>query len=947
MPQDAGVGRALEREREVTAVADAVRAAAAGEGSLVLVEGPAGAGKTTLLDIAADRGREDGCTPLHARGSELEAEFAFGVVRQLFERHVAALDEAARDEVLAGSAALARAPLGLSTPPGQDRDRTLASLHGLYWLTSNLASGGPLLVLVDDVQWADRQSVQWLQYMAGRLEDLPVAMVLGRRTGGAQAADVVEELATAPGAVVLRPSPLSLASVARLVSARLRHEADPAFARACAEATGGNPFLVEHLLEGLRAEGVEPVEAAAARITEVRLDDVTRAVTKRLRALGSDAPSLARAVALLDTTAAPLTTAAALAGLDLPRAAAALDALVDAGLMRAGNTIDFEHPLVRRAVYDAVPPAERTLAHRSAAEVLHAGHAPPEAVAAHLTEVWPAGDAWVVDRLVEAADVVAANGTPAAAVPYLQRALREPPGDERRGDVLYQLGRAEALAAVGSPAATLAAAAEHLPRRLRGKALSDRAAALAMNGDLTGALEGWAEAGKALEPFDPEAAREIVQTRLSLALIMPGTGAQAAAELARMEPPERADSAASAALLATMAARALFANEPRERVLALVERSLDGFALTDRVLGKLLAFAQAFWASLLSERVDLAEEHVTRALEHSRATGLALDFQHASSLLAALEFERGRLWEAEAHARAALAAPGEQTGVDVWAAALLVDPLVAAGQLDEAVDVMTTYDLWGERIGWVPHALPWLIRGRLHLALGRPRDAVADFRAHGERDRLTGRADQAHFPWRSALAEALVAAGEPGDGEPAALVEEELRLARSFGASREIGRALRTAAILATGARRRELLVASVEELRRSHTRLELCRSLTDLGAAVRRDGERVAARELLTEALDVATRCGAGGLAARAREELAAAGARPRRARAWGPEALTARERRVAELAAEGMTNREIAQAQFVTLKTIESQLASVYRKLGIRSRGELAQSLREAVPA
>jgi DNA-binding CsgD family transcriptional regulator len=169
-----------------------------------------------------------------------------------------------------------------------------------------------------------------------------------------------------------------------------------------------------------------------------------------------------------------------------------------------------------------------------------------------------------------------------------------------------------------------------------------------------------------------------------------------------------------------------------------------------------------------------------------------------------------------------------------------------------------------------------------------------------------------------------------------------LRDAELWGTARAIGMALRAAGLVHGGARGLELLAESVAVLEGSPARLEHARALTDFGAAVRRSGRRSDARAPLRQGLDLAEACGAAPLAERARHELRAAGGRPRRPRLSGAEALTASERRIAAMAVEGLSNPEIAQALFVTKKTVEAHLGSAYRKLGIHSRAELAVALR-----
>jgi DNA-binding CsgD family transcriptional regulator len=229
--------------------------------------------------------------------------------------------------------------------------------------------------------------------------------------------------------------------------------------------------------------------------------------------------------------------------------------------------------------------------------------------------------------------------------------------------------------------------------------------------------------------------------------------------------------------------------------------------------------------------------------------------------------------------------------------------------------------------------------GRLRIAQGRVDEGIAHFRECGRRLEELETRNPGLVPWRANLAPALAANGQPE--EALALAYEEIELARAFDVPRELGMALRAAALVEGGELSIDLLREAVAVLERSPAELERARALTDLGGALRRAGRRSAAREPLRTGMDLAQRCGATVLAERAHRELVASGARPRRLVLRGVDALTASERRVAEMASEGLTNREIAQALFVTEKTVEGHLGHSYRKLGIHSRSELPSGL------
>ena len=269
----------------------------------------------------------------------------------------------------------------------------------------------------------------------------------------------------------------------------------------------------------------------------------------------------------------------------------------------------------------------------------------------------------------------------------------------------------------------------------------------------------------------------------------------------------------------------------------------------------------------------------------------------------------------------------------------LIEGLIERGEL-RAAEAELEAAGWTEGLGdSVTGALVAAARGRLHVAAGRPETGLADLLAAGERLEALGCAGPGVYPWRSQAALAQISLGDP-DPAPA---ERELVLAREFGAAGPIGVALRALGLVAearsTGGV--PLLREAVEVLAGSAARLEHARALADLGAALRRASRRAEAREPLRAALDVAHRHGARALAERAHTELVASGARPRRVLLSGVDALTPSERRVADMAAAGRTNREIAQALFVTARTVEGHLTHVFQKLGIESRAELASAL------
>jgi predicted ATPase len=437
----------LEREDEIAAVDAAVRRVVDGEPCVLLLEGPAGIGKTGLLSEARRRGAAAGLRILAARCGALERAFPFGVVRQLFEP--ALVDSAAQQRALVGAAAAAREVFDIVVEPGTDnRDPSFAALHGLYWLTANLAADGPLAVVVDDLHWCDGASLRFLAYLARRLDGLPV-LVAGSLRPAERPVDVavLGELAGDASAVSLRPRPLGEAATAELLAARLGGDAgavDPAFTTACHAATGGNPLLLHELIRALAAEGTRADAAHVGLVANVDPRSAARSVLLRLARLPEAALRIARAAAVLGD-GVDLSLVGELADLDEDRRAPAADALVRAEILRDEPLVGFVHPLVRDAIYHDVTSGARAQAHARAARLLADRHAPAEQVAAHLLDVVPHGDPWVVDVTLAAARTAARRGAADSAVEYLRRALAEPPPAPLRTEVLLELGRTELL----------------------------------------------------------------------------------------------------------------------------------------------------------------------------------------------------------------------------------------------------------------------------------------------------------------------------------------------------------------------------------------------------------------------------------------------------------------------------------------------------------------------
>ena len=344
----------LERQRELAVIEDVVaRAAEDGRGSVVLLEGPAAIGKSAVLDEARRRA-DRAVRQLGARAGTLEREFGFGVVRQL-------LEAAAREREIPDAAQAVLTDVG-GPQAGPSSEGGFAVLHGLLWVVLDLAEERPLLLTVDDLQWADRPSLRFLAYLARRIEELPVLLLATIRTGEPDAdEDLLDAVRQVPS-VSLPLAPLSPQGVGGIVAERLGEQPEDAFVAACHTATGGNPLLVRELVAGLELDGVRPVASQADVVRSIGPRAVSRTVASRLARLEPAASATARAVAILgDGVAVPV--AARFAGLDEASVAEATGSLARADILRPEPPLAFVHPLVADAVVAALPPGERELQH--------------------------------------------------------------------------------------------------------------------------------------------------------------------------------------------------------------------------------------------------------------------------------------------------------------------------------------------------------------------------------------------------------------------------------------------------------------------------------------------------------------------------------------------------------------------------------------------------------
>jgi DNA-binding CsgD family transcriptional regulator len=922
----------LERGRELESLGMLVEAARRGLGGVALVLGEAGIGKTALLDAA----RQLAAPTMPVRSAtarELEAEFAWGVVRQLFR------DEVEHDrDTLIGAAVLGRPPLGVDPSSGAT-DATYAAVHGLYWLTADLAEQGPLLLVVDDVHWADPPSLRFLAHLAARVDELGVVLLLASRpaaTEGSPASDLLARLAADPATRILRPAPLSESASTTLTRAELSDGASAEFCRACHDVTGGNPFLLHALLADLADHHVVPSAASVVHVRRRTPTVVSARVLVRLARLPSGARDLVRAVAIHGGRA-DLRQARLLVGLDVDEGAEMANAVLRAGILELRDgCLCFVHPLVHAAVYADLSGPDRGRWHLRAARVLAADGAPPAAVAAHLVEGAANGDPWVVEQLRAAAAAAVASGAPEIAADYLRRAVAEPPADTVRADVLFELGRIEAardpVAAVRPLSHALALTGCDPASAPIALALGD---ALMLAGRLADAVEilgrGLAAAGAA----EPGVRALLEAAQLSAARWEPSAQGLRRALVSELCRRVAAGESLDPRLHCQLAIEACATGADRAEAVAHARAALVEDA---RALAGATSVPEAILVLVFAGEAAEAKASIDAWLVEAQRRAWPLGISMGSTCASLAALYRGAVGDALAHADGAVAGNAEVRLAPVTVA-FLVEALIERAELDRAAAELAERGLDRELpMVWATTPL-LLARGRLRAAAGDHPAAVADLLAAGERCALWDVANPAMVPWRSSAALSLSRLGEHERAKE--LADEEVGLAEQWGSARALGVALRVAGTVRAGEDGLELLRRAVAVLDSSSALLERARARTELGAAVRRAGRRVEARGLLRDGLDLAQRVGGVAVADRAREELVVAGGRPRRDARRGREALTPAELRVAQLAAAGRTNRQIAEDLFLTVRTVETHLTSSYLKLGITSRRALAGAL------
>jgi DNA-binding CsgD family transcriptional regulator len=905
------LGRRNERD-----VLDGLLAAAlGGHGGALLLVGVPGVGKTALLEYAVESASS--FRVARAGGVEGEMELPFATAQQLCAPMLDRVDRlpARQRDALC---------VAFGVCPGEAPDLFLVGLAVLN-LLSEVTQEGPLLCVVDDAHWLDRASAQTLAFVARRLVAERVALLFATR-------ELSDEL---QGLRQLEVQGLGDGDARSLLASALGVPLDERVRDRLVAETRGNPLALLELPRGLTAAelaggfGCADMAQLPGRIE--------RAFRRRLVGLPAETRRLLL-VAAAEPVGDPALVwrAAEQLGIGLEEAA---DAAESAGLVEFGVGVRFRHPLVRSAAYRAAAPPERQAAHRALAEATDP-EVDPDRRAWHRAQATRGPDEEVAGELERSAGRAQSRGGYAAAAAFLERATSLTVDPRRRAQ--RALGAAQAKFQAGAFDASLGllATAESGPLEELDRARADRLRAQVAFASRRGreAPELLLTAARRLEPLDVGLARETYLDAVWAALYVgrrsEGGELLEIAEAARAAPPPPQPPRVVDLFLDGYV---LLVTEGYAAAAPALKRALQefrgGLASREEVRWQWIAMltAHSLWDEQSAQALGRAY------LELVRETGAVSELPIAIASAVGVHIERGELDTAASlleEAEAATEATGRPFApYSAIALASLRGREGAARQLIKAAepDVVDAGDAL-----WVTFAHS--ATAELYNGLGRYEEALAEARRAAE-DPI----DFSYSAW--GLVELIEAAVRCGEGELAADTLRRLSDAtRASGTDFALGIEARCRALLSDGGLAEGLYREAIERLERTAVRVELSRAHLLFGEWLRRERRRLDAREQLRRAHAMFAEFGMEAFAERARVELEATGEHARRRSVETLDELTPQEAQISRLAADGATNQEIAARLFISASTVDYHLRKAFRKLGVRSRTQLAQHVLKA---
>ncbi|MFF7654513.1 AAA family ATPase [Streptomyces sp. NPDC007983] len=900
------------------------------EGSrLAVISGAVASGKTALLHQVTDTAGARGVRVLNAVASAFEQEFPYAVIEQLYQgmpaRH--------QDD---------RPRPGLGTPhsPHGPHQADLPLLQAFHRDLDELTADAPLLIAIDDVQYADLPSLRALAYGIRRCrsEALSVVMTRGSLTGAATPA--LDELLHRPNVGHVRLAPLTVAGVTTLLTEELGPAEAGRHAAAFHELTGGNLLLLRGLLDDRFSRlTCDPFDTTPGTGTPAPGELFRQAALSCVYRGGPVHHRVAQGTALLgDASSVPLLSK--LVAVEERQVRQALAALTEVGILYDAH---FRSDEVRTVLLDDLPADELGTLHHRAARLLHEEGADPIDVAGHLLHHEPAEpvEEWIPATLRDAARHAVAADRMELAVNCLQMAHRCTTDEQETlilqvtmveamwpFNPLSQLRRLQSLA---GPASSGQLPPEYaIPVLLRLLMLGRTAEAAAALGRIGRDARPGSELDTTLRTID-----------LALATTFPGSPElRTFVERAEPDGPRAGEQTPeSPRLTASKALRTVLCHGACDRAVQAVERVLETTRLGDTTMPTVHAALQVLiYADRLAAATTWCDQLIEQC-ERRGAKGMLAGF-HA--LRAQIALRAGRLPDATRYAERALEElPARGWGVAVGLPlAVLVDAHTAMGHHDTAAEILARpvpEEMFQSRYG-----LHYLYARACHqLATGRQHAALTGFRACGEKMAAWGLDSSAMLPWRLGAAETWLTLGS--QDRAARLAKEQLELTGDT-PSRARGAALRLLAATRPVGERPALLQQAVSVLQETGGWYEMARALADLAETHKHLGELDTSRLMTRRALRLADGCGAEELS-RSLQRTPGRSALSEAARTGEDTTtfseLSDAESRVAALAASGYTNREIAAKLYITISTVEQHLTRVYRKINISQRRDLPASL------
>ncbi|MBQ1059122.1 AAA family ATPase [Micromonospora sp. C41] len=891
---------------------------------VTVLTGPVGSGKTALSQAFARRACDAGARVIGASASRAERSVPLEVVRQL----VRAVPSCAADapDIRARLARLldAGALAWSDADPADAENARLTAAIGRALL--ELTSRGPLVIVVDDIHHADVPSLRCLDYVARRLSGLSVLMVLTEapRTRPWQA-DVHAEMLQPAKLHRIRLPLLTAEGTFQLLAQRL----DIPLARSIAEEShrisGGNPLLVHALADD---QAAAPRSAGAPAVGESFREAVLSCLYRCDRLV-------LNAARVLAVTGEPLhgSLLPHLVDARLHPALGAVDKSTSAGLI---DEQGLRHPAVTQAVIDGMTAEERVRLHLGAARLLHDDGAPPARIAPHLVDIGELAEPWMAQTLLDAGEQALLDGEVETALRYLRRAHRSGVGECLRARIRSALARAEWRL---DPQATIPHLVSVATAIRAGHLGSQQAAGpiqyLLWHGEIDKAVDLVRHLSERSDPADPQSVAELLIITGWISTLYPGVMVdRPAPAVAARDPLTLArvkHGLSGVILLSGVLARG------DAGVVEQAERTLSTTGPDDephmwRVICALIAMIYA-------DQLDLADDWCDRLDRHLATPHHPTPSATLTALRAAVAGRLGDLPRAGKLADEALGqlSPkgwGVVIGIPL---AVRIRALTYMDQLDTAAACLQVPV--PPAIFETPLGLHYLhARGTHALAAGSPEAALADFQLCGQLMQRWQLDFSGLVPWRTESARALLRMGRRQQARK--LVRDELARLRPVHV-RYRAAALRVLAATEEGQERIPHLRSAVRLLRQCGDRMELAHNLADLGHAYEQAGDRRQARAATRSARALAEECGIPTLWPSALSTRdGATGSRADAAVLV--QGLTDTESRMATLAAQGHTNREIAEKLFLTVSAIEQRMTRIYRKLDVNSRGELAGRLR-----